>query len=74
MREVLGRVRDGELAEAVGRDVARALLLRLAVFEQRRPERVRDLGELGRRTVNDDLRGKFSQVGAQLESVVDAPP
>ena len=56
--KVLGGVGDRELTEAVGCDVPRALLLRLAVLEERNPERVGDFGQRSRLTVADDLERK----------------
>lgn len=60
--EVLGGVDDGELTETVGSNVASALVLGLAVLEQRVPETLRDgLERLGRAVDNDLQRvGRLS--------------
>lgn len=64
LRKVLGGVGDGELTEAVGSDVPRSLLLRLAVLEERNPERVGDLGQRRRLAVADDLEAETSASGS----------
>jgi hypothetical protein len=64
LRQVLGRVRDRKLTEAVGRDVPRPLILGLAVLKQRRPERVGDGRERVWRAVDDDLGSRSARVSS----------